>query len=266
MTYGDWLAQAGPQLQSAGITSAKLDTQLLLAHITDCTREQILAHPETELTSAQLDSLNDSLHQRLDRQPLAQILGRRQFYGLDFEITADVLTPRVETELMVELALKHAPGAAQLLDMGTGCGAIAVALAHQRSDLKITASDVSSAALAIARRNARRHQVKIKFAVSNLFDNLMGQFDVICANLPYLADDADLMPEVQHEPKVALLGGQDGLELYQRFFQQLMAHLNSGGWVFIEADPWQHPALIKIAQAYGLDAVEEHYFILGFQA
>ena len=170
------------------------------------------------------------------------------------EVTPDVLTPRVETEQMVEWAVKYAPQGGRLLDVGTGSGAIAIAIAVHRPDLHITATDLSTKELAVARRNAKRHGVTITFVESDLWSafDQAAQFDVVVTNLPYLQDDADLMPEVKREPAVALFGGPDGLGLYRRFLTGLPNHLKPGGYLFTECDPWQHADLITEAQKSSL--------------
>jgi release factor glutamine methyltransferase len=202
---------------------------------------------------------------RANREPLVHITGTREFYGLDMEITPDVLTPRVETEQMVEWAIKYAPKDSRLIDIGTGSGAIAIAIAKHRPDLHITATDISERELAVARRNATQHNTKIDLIEADLWDKVDGKFDTIVTNLPYLSDDADLMPEVKREPAVALFGGPDGLDLYRRFLAALPDHLSPGGYLFTECDPWQHEALTAEAAKHGLEPVEAGYFILGFQ-
>lgn len=265
MTISAWLKSANNQLAGAGITSSGLDSELILGHVLKLSREEILAHPEKTLPHAKLIQADKLLTARLERKPLVHLTGEREFFGLNFEITPDVLTPRVETEVMVEAVIELAPKGGRLLDVGTGSGAIAIACQNHRPDLSVTATDVSPGALNTAHRNAKRHGASVKFIQSDLFDDISGRFDIITANLPYLRNDAELMPEVKHEPAVALLGGNDGLDLYRRFFGQVMKHSLPGGLVLIEADPWQHPNLVTIAQTSCLTVLKDDYFILTFK-
>ena len=199
---------------------------------------------------------------------LVHITGKREFYGLDFEITPEVLTPRVETEQMVEWAVKYAPQNSRLIDIGTGSGAIAVAIKSVRPDLSVTATEVSEAALEIARRNAAVHQTDIIFVLSDLWENVAGIFETICTNLPYLKDEArtELMEEVKREPDVALFGGPDGLDIYRRFLAAIPERITLGGYLFTECDPWQQPDLVREASRCSLSPIEQGYFISGFQS
>lgn len=265
MTAAEQLKAATLQLSAAGIASAQLDAELLMALVLTTDRTWIKTHGEKELSKAQIEAYEGLTARRTQREPLVHLTGTREFYGLDFTITPDVLTPRVETEKMVEFAAKYSTKNGKVIDVGTGSGAIAVALAKQRPDLQITATEVSPAALAVAQRNIEAHKVKIEVFLSDLWDQIEESFDTIITNLPYLKDDADLMPEVQKEPAVALFGGADGLDLYRRFLGGISTHLNPGGYLFTECDPWQHEGLIALAAQAGLQPIEQaDYFILGF--
>jgi release factor glutamine methyltransferase len=263
-SIGKWLSDAASDLSAANVTSSQLDAELILGHVLGQNRAWLKAHDTDQLTAKHSKSADALLQRRVDREPLVHITGSREFYGLDIEITPDVLTPRVETEQMVEWAIKYAPKNSRLIDIGTGSGAIAIAIAKHRPDLYMTATDISERELAVARRNVAKQDVMIDLVIADLWEGVSGKFDTVVTNLPYLTDDADLMPEVQHEPAVALFGGPDGLDLYRRFLVGLPAHLNPGGHLFTECDPWQHEALITEAAKHGLQPVEQGYFILGF--
>lgn len=267
MTIESALRQGIIQLDSAGIPSNRLDSELLLAHVLRCSREQILTHPEQEISPKQVSEYQTLVDKRAAHTPLVHLTESREFYGLDFTITPDVLTPRVETEQMVEYAIKYAPQNSRLIDIGTGSGAIAVAIASRRPDLAVSATEVSSAALEVAAANAKRHQVDVELIESDLWDKVEGKFSTIVTNLPYLRDDAisELMPEVTREPAVALFGGDDGLDLYRRFLAGISDHLEPGGYLFTECDPWQQEQLKAEAAKYGLSSIEQGYFITGFQ-
>jgi release factor glutamine methyltransferase len=266
-------------LDNHDIAGAHLDAELLLGYVMQRDRAWLKAHDDAELTPFQVADFESLISRRSEHVPVVHLTGVREFYGLDMEITPDVLTPRVETEQMVEWAIKYAPRDSRLIDIGTGSGAIAVAIAKHRPDLTIVGTDISEKELAVARRNAQRHNVKLELVESNLWsafkrdepiagtNPLQGSslFSTIVTNLPYLADDADLMPEVKREPAVALFGGPDGLDLYRRFLAGLPDHLNPDGYLFTECDPWQHEALIAEAAKFNLIPIEQGYFILGFQ-
>ncbi|HSX01837.1 MAG TPA: peptide chain release factor N(5)-glutamine methyltransferase [Candidatus Saccharimonadia bacterium] len=268
MIISHWLKQATTTLTAAKTSSERLDAELILAHVLGRDRTWLLTHDDETLSAEQSTTADALVGRRAGREPLVHLTGTREFYGLDFEITPDVLTPRVETEQMVEWAIKYAPQHSRLIDIGTGSGAIAIAVAHHRPDLHITATDVSAKELAVARRNAAKHHAKLKFIESDLWADVTGQFATVVTNLPYLRDDArtELMPEVQREPAVALFGGHDGLDLYRRFLQDLPAHLAPGGHLFTECDPWQHEDLITEAAKIDLKPIEQGYFILGFES
>jgi release factor glutamine methyltransferase len=253
-------------LRQANIESSHLDTTLLLEKVTGKPRSWLLAHGDEGLSESQTQELMHLIDRRAQHTPLVHLTNAREFYGLDFYIDDRVLTPRVETETMVEYAIKYAPKDSRLIDIGTGSGVLAVAIKKHRPDLEVWATDVSEEALAVAHQNAERHRIAIQLVASDLFGSVRGHFATIVTNLPYLRNDAELMPEVTKEPAVALFGGQDGLELYRRFLEQLPAHLQPGGYLFTECDPWQHEKLIELVNPAGLKLIESNnYFILGFQ-
>lgn len=265
MTAGEALGAAKKMLAEAQIDSGALDSSLLLEHACDKPRAWLLAHPEFELDEKTAKSFFSLVRRRHDHTPLVHLTNHREFYGLDFFIDERVLTPRVETEKMVEWAIAAAPKGGRLVDFGTGSGALAVAIKQSRPDLKVIATDVSVEALAVARKNAHTHNADIEFVAADLWDGVKGEFDIIVTNLPYLQNDADLMPEVKKEPAVALFGGDDGLDLYRKFLHDLPRHLKVGGRLFTECDPWQHETLMAEAATVGLHPVQQDYFILGFE-
>lgn len=262
MTIGQALKDAEEQLKAAGISSARLDALILMEYVTGKNREGLIAHSDQILESP--EPYFDLIGKRSHRTPLVHLTGKREFYGLELDITPAVLTPRVETEKMVDLAIHYAPKNSRLIDVGTGSGALAIAIKKHRPDLEVWASEVSKEAIDVARKNASGHKSDIHFVESDLWQKIDGTFTTVVTNLPYLKDDAELMPEVQKEPAVALFGGQDGLELYRKFLQDLPNHLGPGGYLFTECDPWQQPELIKEAAQIGLKVIEQDYFILGF--
>ena len=264
-TIREALSAAIAFLDSQHISGARLDAEVLLAHTLRRDRAWLLAHDDAELTPHQAADFEAFISRRSEHIPVVHLTGSREFYGLDLHITPDVLTPRVETEQLVEWAIKYAAPDSRLIDIGTGSGAIANAIAAHRPDLHITATEISTEALTVARRNAKTHGAAIEFINSDLWENVAGHYDTIVTNLPYLITGAELMPEVRREPAVALFGGADGLDLYRRFLKELPHHLAPGGYLFTECDPWQHADLIAAAAIPGLTPLEQGYFILGFQ-
>lgn len=266
MTIAEALAKARDSLLLAKVNSVRIDSELLLAHVLNADRAYLLAHQNDTLNPEQQKQYFDLIKRRAGHAPVVHLTNTREFYGLELFINKDVLTPRIETEKMVELALRYAPPNSKVIDVGTGSGAIAAALCANRPDLSVTATEIDPKACKVALRNFTNLGTNINLVQSDLFDNVTGSFDVIVCNLPYLADNADLMPEVQREPEVALFGGPDGLDIYRRFLHQLPEHLKTKGFLFTECDPWQQASLIKEAESRGLRVIEEDYFILGFQA
>lgn len=223
-----------------------LDASVLLAHIIQKPRTWVMTHPELTLTTDQQKKLDDSLA-RLERgESFPYVLGRWEFFGLEFEITPDVLIPRPETELLVEKAiawLKKNPSRRNIVDIGTGSGAIAVSLAVNVSNARILATDISPKALQVAKRNAEKHAVlnKIKIIGCDLFPpqssivNRQSKIDIICANLPYIPTKIlQGLAVYGREPSLALDGGIDGFELIQRLMRSAPAHLAPNAVMFLE--------------------------------
>lgn len=264
MTIENTISIATDQLKLAGISSARLDASLLLAFVLGKPQAWLVAHCHDEVLENNFLTYQKLVQKRISRIPLVHLTNYREFYGLNFYVNSDVLTPRVETETMVGWAIEALPQSSQVLDVGTGCGAIAIALKHYRPDLVITAADISEPALQVARRNADSHCSNVRFLESNLFGSISPDdplFDAVLANLPYLAKNVELMPEVLNEPAVALFGGDDGLDLYRDFFREIPKFLNNQAYVYTECDRWQQQALEKLATKAGLSLGKQDYFI-----
>ncbi len=268
MNIGE-LAATGAQLfQDVGIKGGRLDAEIILAEVLEKDKSWIIAHNEVEPSSAQIERIQSLFEIRAKRHPMSYVLGYREFYNLKFAIDKRALTPRIETEVIVLEATNRAPQKARVLDVGTGSGAMAIALQYTRPDFTVVATEVSHEALDLAKENATAilgPDHAITFLQSDLFDAVTGTFDLIVANLPYVSRSFQTMEEVTFEPDVALFGGsEDGLDLYRAFFKDLPEFLESTSLVFIESDPWQQPELIKLAGKAGLSPVFQDYFILGF--
>ncbi len=222
---------------------ARLESHVLLAHVMNCPRIELIARSDEEPTGDERTSFKDLIRRRVEGWPVAYLVGRREFYLLPFEVTPAVLIPRPDTETLVLEALRLLKGrpAPRVLDLGTGSGCIAVSLAHQSKGSHVTAVDISPDALEVAKRNADRHGVadRVHFRHGDLFAPLPAgePFDLIVSNPPYVtpAELDALAPEVRdHEPRVALDGGPDGLAFYRRIAADADRHLTPGGTVLVE--------------------------------
>ena len=231
---------------ATGITLAELqrwplldpvDRRILLCHALGLSRAGLITQSERALTEAEAAALSQLFQRRLDGEPVAYIVGQREFFGLPFQVSEAVLIPRPDTELLVELALERLPPKGRLLDMGTGSGAIAIALAHTRPDALVTALDVSAAALAVARRNAEANAVRVTFLESDWYGALDGQrFELIVSNPPYIASGDRHLTEgdLRFEPAGALTDHADGLAALRHIVQGAARHLAPQGTLLME--------------------------------
>jgi len=243
MTVHEHVAAARERLREAGLrpTEAELSARALAQHALGWNTTQLLADGRGAAPTGFDAAYAGLVARRARREPLAYIVGRREFWGLSFEVSPAVLIPRPETELLVEAVLQRFPdGAAfDIADVGTGSGCVAIAIAHERHAATVTATDISEEALAVASRNAAALGVAghVRFVAGDLLAPLTGLFDVIAANPPYVVDRSRpaLQPEVRdHEPDVALFGGGDGLQLIERLVNGAPALLREGGWLMFE--------------------------------
>jgi release factor glutamine methyltransferase len=241
-TIREYVAAGSDRLRDAGIDAgANLDARLLAQHVLGWNTARLLTSAGDIPPDTFPEAYEALVVRRASREPVAYITGRKEFWNLQFEVTPAALIPRPETELIVEAVLAVVP-AAQLftmIDVCTGCGNIAVAVAHERTGARIVATDISEAALEVARRNATRYGVegRVNFVRADLFGDLAGPVDVITANPPYVLerDERGLQPEVrEHEPHIALFGGADGLAIITRIVHEAPALLRPGGHLIFE--------------------------------
>jgi release factor glutamine methyltransferase len=238
--------------KSKGHESAKREAELLLAHVLGYTRVELFIHFAEEPGEAERKRFRDLIQRRLAGWPVAYLIGSREFYLLPFEVEPAVLIPRPDTETLVLEALNRLKPltAPAVLDLGTGSGCIAVSLAHQKKDASVTATDVSLEALTVARRNAARHGVadRIAFLAGDLFAAVPPgtTYDLIASNPPYISESefAELATDVRdHEPRIALDGGPDGLTFYRRIASEVSAFLKPGGRLLLEVGATQDAAV-----------------------
>ncbi|GAB6083077.1 peptide chain release factor N(5)-glutamine methyltransferase [Desulfuromonas carbonis] len=244
-------------LAERGIDNGRLDAELLLADLLQLDRVGLYLNFDRPLNAAELTDFRQRVGRRARREPLQYILGRAEFWSLPFRVGPAVLVPRPDTEVLVEEALARATPAARILDVGTGSGAIAVALAHELPAARVAAVDISKEALLLAAENARVNGVaeRVTFTPGDLHALADGEFDLVVANPPYIAatDLAGLMPEVRDfEPQLALDGGSDGLDAYRALARQASKLLVPGGWLLVEVGAGQAPAVQELLAAAGL--------------
>jgi len=247
MMLSDHLRDAVARIRAGGVDHARLTAEVLLVHVLGLSRAQMLARLERDLGEAERARFEALVGRAAAGEPLAYLTGQREFFGLDFEVTPDVLVPRPETELLVERALAMlGAGSVHVVDVGTGSGIIAVTVAARRPLAHVTALDVSPAALTVARRNAERLGVaeRVRFRQQDLLDPAPEAADLICANLPYIpAADLATLDVSRHEPRLALDGGPDGLDLIRRLVAQAVTVLAAQGGVLLEIEARQGPAV-----------------------
>jgi len=262
MTIAEHLTQGRRALEDAGVPGAEaaLDAELLARTVLGWDRATLVSRRGETTEPAFEAAYAALLARRARREPVAYILGDREFWGLPFEVTPDVLIPRPETELIVEEALAAFGGGqppATVIDICTGSGCLAVTLAREFGGADLVATDISAAAIDVARRNARRHGVssRIDFRVADLLDGIAGFADLIVSNPPYVArrETATLAPEVRdHEPHVALFAGDDGLDVYRRLLPAARQRLTRTGKLVVEVGHDQADAVAALADGAGL--------------
>jgi release factor glutamine methyltransferase len=252
--------KAGEALQAARarlVATSKhprRDAELLLEHVLGCDQTDLLTHPERLLSVEELEQFDRLVARRLASEPMQYLTGEQEFFGLRFEVSPAVLIPRPETEHLVEAVLQRFAREEELriIDVGTGSGAIAVALAHALPRSQVTAVDLFPAALEVARRNAERHGVRLILMPSDLLAAVDStDFDAVVANPPYIATTEVLEPQVaNYEPRSALYAGPTGLEVYERLIPQAASVLKPGGWLMLEIGYGQSAAIQNLMRAW----------------
>ena len=240
-----------------GIENPRLDAELLLAHCLNLDRVGLYLNFDRPLSTAELDSIRPLVKRRGQREPLQYLLGVTEFWSLKFKVTPDVLIPRADTEILVEEALSHATTSGSLLDVGTGSGAIAISLALELNDWKLTGLDISPEALAVAQENIETHRLegRVQLLQGDLAELPLQQYDLVVSNPPYIAESEwdDLMPEVRlFEPERALVAENNGLFCYRQLAAQAAKILNKGGWLLVEVGWKQAEDVKQLFSAAGL--------------
>lgn len=251
MTFGEWIAAARAELERAGNPDAQVDARLLVCGLCDLAPGRLVGICGQEMPAALHAELERRLDRRLSGEPLQYIEGAAYFMGLKFAVDSRVLIPRQDTETLCEQALTFLRGytGAEVLDLCTGSGAIAISVARLQSGLRVTATDMSSDALSVASENAHLNGVYVRFMQGDLFEPVAGErFDAILCNPPYLtADDmVHLQTEVACEPRMALFGGEDGLMFYRRLAHEVYKHLKPGGYALFEVGDGQAAEVLRL--------------------
>lgn len=273
MTYRELFFQGKGTLAAAGIAEADLDARLLLEYVCGTNRNDLLVHGDREVTEEQRERYEAMLIRRAKRIPLQHLTGVQEFMGLEFQVNGHVLIPRQDTEILVEEVLKHLHDGMRVLDMCTGSGCILISLLHYSNDCQGVGADISVDALKVARENAEKLlnvgtetsencaelTGNIQFVESNLFENVIGKFDIIVSNPPYICSEVieTLAPEVRdHEPRGALDGTADGLFFYRKIVEESKAYLVGGGKLFFEIGYDQSESVSELMKHAGFVEVE----------
>jgi release factor glutamine methyltransferase len=256
-TLAESLQEAAALL--APSATAQRDAELLLLHVTNLSRAELLAHPERKLTERQSNHYQAAIARRVHSEPVQHIVGKQEFYGRDFIVNRLVLIPRPETEHLVETALTICPRPQRILDIGTGSGILAITLGLELPNSTVTATDISPAALAVAQKNAEQLGAaeRIRFVLSDLFAALGDErFDCIVSNPPYVGTTESLEPQVREfEPPTALYAGEDGLTIYRRLIPEASKHLGPGGHLLIEIGHGQRDAVGSLLRQSGFEEI-----------
>lgn len=266
----DWLREAARQLAEAGISSAKLDAEIILAHTLRENRTYLHAHDDELLSPRRREIADARLQLRLDRTPVAYIVGHKEFYGRLFRVNPSTLIPRPESEMIItllkeltaqpSLGLHDTPP--RLVDVGTGTGCLGITAKLEIPELQVTLLDVSRHALKVAETNAKWLHADVSLTRSDLLQAYPLQADYIVANLPYVDPEWERSPETNFEPALALFADDEGLALINKLIDQAPSRLNPGGYLLLEADPRQHTAIIHTAKAHGFALHEKRDFIV----
>ena len=250
MIISEWLKIATKSLKTASIPSARLDAELILANTLRKNRTYLHAHLDEEIDPRRFDIANARLDLRLDRVPIAYILGYKEFYGRRFTVSPSVLIPRPESEDLISLFLELTVSEIAekvLIDVGAGSGCLGITAKLERNNLSVILSDISKPALNIAEKNANALNADVHIQQQSLLNGQLKPVDYIFANLPYVDKNWDVSPELQYEPEIALFAEDEGLKLILQLISQAPRYLTSEGLLFIEADPQQHNRIIDEA-------------------
>lgn len=276
MTVHFWLKKSRKQLEASDVGTARLDCLVLLEDVTGVDKAQLLAEPDLELSAGQQAELEKLLKLRARHMPLAYVRGKTEFYGREFVITPAVLEPRPESETMIDCLKELHENSSlnsshksktmnwQIADVGTGSGALGITAALELSHCRCELLEIDLAAIQIAKINVDKFTLGINVVESDLLSNSDRDYDVLLCNLPYVPDDYQINRAALHEPKLAIYGGPDGLDLYRKLFGQIDKLIKQPLYILTESLPPQHTALQTIVEISGYCLVKKDDFILVF--
>jgi release factor glutamine methyltransferase len=266
MKVNDALRTFQTQLEAAGISTARLDCLVLFEDILNTNRTQILTNENCELTEIESQKLNSLVTKRTQHIPLAYLRHKTEFYGREFYIDERVLEPRPESETMIDLQKGLTLNNAKLADIGSGSGALGITAKLELPELNVMLLEIDSDALAVSKKNAQQHKVLVHTLQSDLLEDTNEHFDVLLCNLPYVPDKFQINTAALHEPRLAIFGGSDGLNLYRKLFQQIELASTKPAYILTESMPPQHNELHDIAAAAGYKLEKSEDFIQLFSA
>ena len=265
ITVAEVLNRSIDQLKKYNIENPQLNAEQIISHILDLNKTNLYLKSKDILDNEKSDLIEQLILRRTKHEPLQYILGETEFYGCKIKVNPDVLIPRPETELLVEKVLQEDFGS--ILEIGTGSGAIAIALAKQMKNIQIKATDISKKALRIARQNAELNNVSIDFIQSDIFENIKGKYDIIVSNPPYISQNEydKLAPEIlDYEPEIALLANDEGLSYYKKILANSKDYLTDIGKIYFEIGYDQAEKIKEIAKENGFDKVNVFKDLNGF--
>lgn len=271
-TIKDWLANATSQLNSVDVASARLDAEIILAHTLKEPRTHLHAHADELIDERSQEIADARLALRLDRVPVAYIIGHKEFYGRKFKVTTATLIPRPESETIINIFKDLMPKnqalfteRKRLIDIGTGSGCLGITIKLEIPELDVTLSDISAQALKVAESNAKRLQADVTIIKSDLLSGYPFDPDIIIANLPYVDSSWDRSPETQFEPEMALFATNGGTALINKLIIQASTRLTLQGLLLLEADPEQHEGIIRTASSHGLTCIRQQDYIVALK-
>lgn len=269
VTIKQWVADATQRLTTADINSARLDAEIILAHTIHRPRTYLHAHDDQMIEPHRQEIADARLNLRLDRTPIAYIVGHKEFYGRQFKVTTATLIPRPESETIIEILKELLPSTPalipnkkSLIDVGTGSGCLGITAKLEFPDLDVMLLDISRHALNVAEWNAKKLDASVKVERGDLLRGQVQRLDIIVANLPYVDTEWDVSPETHAEPELALYASKGGLALINQLIPQAEDLLNPGGTLLLEADPRQHEAIIRECKSHEFEYIQTRGFIV----
>ncbi|HUC96639.1 MAG TPA: peptide chain release factor N(5)-glutamine methyltransferase [Candidatus Saccharimonadales bacterium] len=270
-TISEWLDESVAELSGANINTAHLDAEIILSFAIGKNRTYLHAHSDRVLTTKNIKNADNYLARRLQHEPLAYIIGYKEFFGRRFKVTSDTLVPRPESEDIIEslerilLTTDHHQPQFKLLDVGAGSGCLGITAKLEFPFLDVTLIDISENALLIARQNANQLGSDVRFLKSDLLQNYTDKPDIVVANLPYVNPSWERSPETEFEPHLSLFSDENGMMIIKKLIAQSTGLLGGGGYLIIEADPVQHSSLIEYAKTYNFKIAFLNNYTIGFK-